>query len=27
LDWKGLGKHKKNILDIVEKTNLEVIRI
>jgi D-aminoacyl-tRNA deacylase len=27
LDWKGLGKYKDGILDIIEKTDLEVIRI
>ena len=27
LDWKGLGKHKNRILDIIEKTDLEVVRI
>jgi D-aminoacyl-tRNA deacylase len=27
LDWKGLGKYKTSILDIMQKTNLEVIRI
>jgi D-aminoacyl-tRNA deacylase len=27
LDWKGLGKHKKSILDTIEKTDLEVVRI
>jgi hypothetical protein len=27
LDWKGLGKNKKSIMDTIEKTGLEVIRI
>ena len=27
LDWKGLGKYKNRILDILEKTDLEVVRI
>lgn len=27
LDWKGLGKNKKSILDTIERTDLEVIRI
>jgi D-aminoacyl-tRNA deacylase len=27
LDWKGLGKYKKSILDTIERTDLEVVRI
>lgn len=27
LDWKGLGRYKKSILDTLEKTDLEVVRI
>jgi D-aminoacyl-tRNA deacylase len=27
LDWKGLGKDKKNVLDTIGATNLEVVRI
>ena len=27
LDWKGLGKYKKSILDTLEKTDLEVVKI
>ena len=27
LDWKGLGNNKKRIMDTIEKTDLEVIRI
>jgi D-aminoacyl-tRNA deacylase len=27
LDWKGLGKYKRSILDTLEKTDLEVVRI
>jgi D-aminoacyl-tRNA deacylase len=27
LDWKGLGKYKKSILDTVQKTDLEVVKI
>ena len=27
LDWKGLGKYKKSILDTIQKTDLEVVRI
>jgi D-aminoacyl-tRNA deacylase len=27
LDWKGLGQYKECILDIIEKTDLEVVRI
>lgn len=27
LDWKGLGKYKKSILDTIEKTDLKVVRI
>ncbi|MGB7662212.1 MAG: D-aminoacyl-tRNA deacylase [Nitrososphaeraceae archaeon] len=27
LDWKGLGKYKRSILDTLEKTDLEIVRI
>lgn len=27
LDWKGLGKYKRSILDTIEKTDLEIVRI
>lgn len=27
LDWKGLGKHKKKVLDSIEPTNLQIVRI
>lgn len=27
LDWKGLGQYKETILDIIERTDLEVVRI
>jgi len=27
LDWSGLGKHKHKVLDFVESTDLEVIKI
>ncbi len=27
LDWKGLGKYKKSILDTIQKTDLEVVRL
>jgi D-aminoacyl-tRNA deacylase len=27
LDWKGLGKYKRNVLDTIEKTDLEIVRI
>ena len=27
LDWKGLGKYKRSILDNLEKTDLEIVKI